>query len=541
MIPTRALILFTIVFAFSLPLAGEAQTRVRRNVEIEWEAVEAASLYEVQVIRKDDEKKKPLRFKVKTPKWSATIKPGLYDMQIRSYDDRGVPGSWSPPSELQVRLPAVIALNPQSNAVVKSKDGKSTEVEFKWEPVPGAAKYVFKAQTADGKWNKETESDTPSATIDVPVGEFVNWEAVAIDEKGDDGDKWDAPQTFELRGPALEKPAIEKPLSSYIKEVKWAPPEFAAKYDLELKFHNPKTKKWESIEKKDDHPEPLLKLDTSRPTGRYRLQVQAKADRREVSKPAQLDFEMQGGFKSSEDVENAIVRQSITKPYDFYAIASYLLTQISYKSKNYDENSGSSFKDAVGGTGRIGLGYQDEHSKWGGFGIVDLSGFVIGGQNFKFASLEGHLTRKLEFGQGGLLLFGTGLFSKELPIVLGSQSENLRGVGKTRGIGPHAGFTYWVPLSARFGIQANARAYYTLMGSASSGGKALPALSMQLGALGSYRLAKAWMGYAGYAYRADEARFESQSGSTTSFASPGDINEVSVQGHYLNMILEFSF
>jgi hypothetical protein len=518
---------------------AEAADRVRRNVLIEWEKIDGASAYEVQVVRKDDSMKKPLRFKTKEPKWSATIKPGLYNMQIRSYDDRGVPGDWSPPSELTVKLPAIIALAPSANEVVNASAEKSDEVRFKWEPVSGAIKYRIHAQSASGAWTADKDVDTNSATLDAPAGEFINWTVVAIDDKDETGDTWEAPQSFELRGPPLAKPDIEKPISTYLKELKWKQPDFASNYSYTLKYLNPQTKKWEQIDTKSGQSENVIKLDTSRPTGRYRLYVQAKAERRKPSPYAQLDFDMRGGYEDEKSVDNAILRESITKPTKFYAIASYLVTKIDYTQKDFDNNASTHFA-AVGGTGRVGLGYQPPDNKWGGFGIIDYSGFVIKGQNFKFASMEAHVTRKLEFGQGGLLLFGTGLYSKELPAVKGTPTDGFEGLGKARTMGPHAGFTYWTPISSRFGLQANARAYYSVMGGGPSGEKIHSSLSYQYGLLGSYRLNKVWMGYIGYAYRIDDAQWASKGG-MTSYTESGQVNQITIQGHYLNLILDFSF
>ncbi len=519
---------------------AENPAKLRRNVEVEWDRIEGAISYEVQVFRKEDQKKKPLRFKMKEPGWSATIKPGTYHMQIRSVDDRGVAGDWSPASEMTVKLPAIIASYPEANSIVTSKEENSQELTFRWEPVPGAVKYKFRARSPSGSWSQEKEISAAAHETSVPVGGFINWEVTAVDDAGDDGDKWDAPLTFELRGPPIKKPVIEKPISKYIKEVKWTAPSFAKNYLYDLQFQNPETRKWEAVEKKTDHVSTSLTLDTSRPSGKYRLQVLAMGDHRPNSPVAKLEFEMMGNFRDPAALENAILRESITKPTNYYVMASYLITQVQYEGRNYDANMKPRF-EALGGTGRVGAGYQDPESKWGGFGILDLSGFTIGGDNFQFASLEAHLTRKLELGQGGLLLFGTGLFSKELPVVLGNQTDGFSGIGKVRSLGPHVGFTYWIPVSSRLGLQANARAYYTLLGSAPNGGALQSALSLQYGALGSYRLNKSWMGYAGYAYRADAALFEANSSDAQSFASPGQINEVNLQGHYLNLVLEFSF
>lgn len=532
-------ILVTVLGLFLSSGPAFAEPKVRRNVEIEFEAIEGATKYEIQVVQKGA-KRKPMRFQLKAPFWTASIKPGLYSMQIRSFDDRGVPGDWSPPTDLQVKLPAIIPITPQTGTIIKSGRADEQNVKFQWEPVPEAAKYEIFVRSNTSDFKKEEVIEGTSLDVALPAGQNYEWNAVAIDSKGEKGEVLEQPFQFEMRGPPLSKPQFEKPRSKYVREISWKAPDFANSYSYELRYYNPAKKAWESVDQKPDLAETEIKMDYSRPSGRYRAVVQAHGPRREPSAPEQMDFYMKGGFRDPASFENAILRDSISRPSNFYAIASYLVTQIDYKGTNFDDTSTPSF-GAFGGTGRIGVGYNNADSNWGGFGIVDLSGFVIEGQNFQFASAEAHATRRLEFGQGGLLLFGSGLFYKQLPIVSGYAGTGFTGVGKVSNIGPHAGFTYWTPLNDRLGLQLNARLYYTLMGSASTGPKALSSMSYQFGVLGSYRLNRYWMGYAGYAYRLDEANYETRPDDPQSFAQPGQTNSVSISGHYLNLILEFSF
>ncbi|MGE4132630.1 MAG: hypothetical protein AB7F86_13385 [Bdellovibrionales bacterium] len=510
--------------------------RVRQNVELELEEVPGASLYEIQVHRKG-QKDKPMRFKVENPKWAATIKPGTYSLQIRSYDDRGAPGDWSAPMDIQVLLPAIIVKSPEDKRKIESPDAKEQKVKLEWEPIPGARAYKLTMQNADG-YKLEKEVDEPHWEGEVPVGQNYQWNVAALDRTGELGKTSDAPYQFSIEGPALAEPEIRKPISELVAEVDVQPPDHAKTLDYELARLDAKKKKWILVERKAINADEKIKMDVARPSGKYRLTVEAQGPLRKPSKKSRLVFNMKGGFREPAAFENAVLRDALTKPSRFYAIASYLITQMNYQGANYDSDSGSLPRfEALGGTGRIGAGYQEPYSNWGGFGIVDYSGFVIGGQNFKFASIEAHLTRKLELGQGGLLQFGTGLFSKELPIVLGSQSDGFSSVGKVRGTGPHAGFTYWMPLSGRIGLQANARMYYTLFGKSDTGANAGTAISYQYGLLGTYRLSRRWMGYAGYAYRLDEAQYASDDAGY----NPGGFNTISIEGHYLNLMLEFSF
>lgn len=515
------------------------QQRVRRNVEIEFEAIEGASQYEIQVRRKDQAGKKPLHFRTRVPKWSASIKPGLYIMQIRSFDDRGAPGSWSPPTDLQVRLPAVIPIAPEDAQTLKSQVPDRDEVKLKWEAIPDAEKYKVTIKSKNSDFKVETTTTAPEWTGPLPVAEDFEWNAVGIDRAGENGEVSEKPYGFELKGPPIPKPRLDRPRGKYVREITWRAPANAGDYDVELQRLNRKTKTWEPVSKQEHVTDNSFPIDFRQPSGRYKISVRAQSPRREGSTAAEMDFSMKGGFTDQASFDRAILRDSITRNTNFYAIASYLITDINYKSANYDNNTSATFS-ALGGTGRLGLGYQAPDSDWGGFGIADLSGFVIKGQNFKFASLEGHLTRRLEFGQSGLLLFGTGLFFKEIPIVLGTGMGDYTGTGKVSEIGPHAGIVYWMPVSDHYGIQLNARLYYGLAGNSSTGGKTQGSLSYQIGALGSYRISADWMGYAGYAYRLDQANFTTSPGAQ-SYATSGQINTVSVTGHYLNLILEYGF
>lgn len=519
---------------------SHAEPRVRRNVEVEFESVDNATLYEVKVTRKAESSDKAQFFKMKEPKWTATINPGLYLMQVRSYDDRGAPGDWSPPTEIEVKLPAIIVDSPGAGTRVNASGNDSQEVEFIWEAVPRADHYTLTARTRSGEWNKILDVTEPRAKVDVPVGQEILWNVVAIDNKGVVGESSEAPYQFELHGPALAKPSIERPLSKYIRELRWRAPDHSSRFSYDLQVLNRKTRKWEAVESKTEISEPRLEWDISRPSGRYRLAVQAHGDRRKDSPKVRLDFEAFGGFRDPAALDRAILRDSLEKPTHFYVIASYLITQVKYAGANYDDNSVGAF-NALGGTGRVGLGYQRPLSAWGGFGIADLSGFVIKGQTFQFASVEGHVTRRLEFGQSGVVMAAAGLYAKELPVLSGSAVFGYNSTGKVKNIGPHGGFTYWYPWTDRLGIQANARIYYSIAGNAPSGGKTGAEMSYQYGLMGSYRLGRNWLGYAGYAFRRDKTSYATNAGSRDSFAIPGQVNSILIEGHYLNLILEYSF
>jgi hypothetical protein len=533
--------LFSLYGILAIALGAEpglAEPRVRRNVEVEFETIEGASLYEIQIKRKDDRNGKWQQYKSNTPQWSANVKPGMYLMRTRAYDDRGAPGDWSQPADLKVRLPAIIVNSPGPGEVLKSADPAHADVKLSWEEIPGATGYRLTLKTSDGQVLVEQNVKEAEWNGRIPAGHQISWNAVAIDNNGEDGEVSSEPYQFQLIGPALDKVKIEKPYSRFVQVVTWSKSEYAGRYSYTLSRYNPTSKTWDQVEKIENLKDTKAVLDIKQPTGRYRLAVTALGAYREDSPTAQIEYFAEGGFKNQEEFDKATLRDGITKPTKYYFIASYLFTQINYAGRHYESNSTPTFK-ATGGTGRVGVGYQPPRRNWGGFAIADYSGFVIQGTNYRFASAELHVTRKMEFGQGALVQFGTGLFSKELPIVTGTPVEGWQGLGKVRSNGPHIGFTYWQPVKSRFGLQLNGRVYYGLIGK--GGGQDIePALSYQYGLLGSYRLDKNTTGYAGYAYRKDEAKFGATS-SPDNFALPGATNSVSIDGHYINLILEFSF
>jgi hypothetical protein len=525
--------------ATSWPRLAEAANELKRQVNLEWEEIEDATLYEIQVTRilKDGQRKKPLYFKLKKARWAATVNPGRYEMRIRSYDQRGVPGEWADPMEFWVKIAAPETIAPLKESKIKTEGDEKADVEFRWNPVEGASSYELTLESLDGKIKESKTLEGTSLHLDLPVAASYNWKVTAVmpeGEKGEDGES----ALFSLLGRPLETPQIEKPLSRFVREMKWERPDHVESFSYVL-YRKSDDGRWRPVEKKQGLTDASAPFDLARPSGEYRLRVRAEAPGRENSAFAQLDFEVHGDLHDPGAVDKAILKDSLEKPTRYYAIASYFITQIKYSSRVYETAQKAQF-DAVGGTGRLGLGYQSM-KRWGAFGIVDMGGFNIGNKNFTFASAELHGTWKLNWSSSNQVLFGAGLYYKELPQVQGNASSGFEGVGVAKSQGPHAGLRIWIPLTQKLGLQMNGRLYYSLTGATSSGQGVQSALSYQLGALGSLRLSPELMGYAGYAYRLDQAHYNADTSDPYSAAQSGDVNSIEIQGHYLNLMLEYSF
>jgi hypothetical protein len=516
-------------------VAFAEEAKYRRKVDLEFEEIPDATRYEIKVIRikEGGTPGKPMFFKTTKPVWQAEIAPGRYMLQLRSYDDREVPGDWSEAFEYWVKIPAPAPLAPIAGADVTTKEDEEAAVELKWEPIKGVEKYRVEVMSDDQITRKEAFSDRNYVKVILPVAKSYRWRVFSRLKEDVDGEEPQGFADFALVGGPLKSPEVEEPITKVVQEIKWAPVKFAIKYSYTL-FRYGEDKKWSPVGQPKEVSDPKAPFDLSQPSGTYRISVHAKGDKRQNSKAAREEFDVMGGLRTPAAVEAAVLKESLVKPTNYYFIASYMITQVNYAAKNYEQNpqSRSSF-DAISGTGRLGLGYQNQRKPWGAFTIIDLGGINIDNQNFTFASAEAHGTWKLNWSGRGQVLVGSGLYYKELPILKGSKESGFEGVGKVSNIGPHAGFQYWLPFSQKFGMQFNARAYYSFMGSADGGTGVNPALSYQYGLLGSYRLKSQMMGYAGYAYRLDHSDYKS--------TAAGKISEIEVQGHYLNLILEYSF
>lgn len=525
------------------PSHGRAENIVRREINLEWESLSDASAYEIKVTRilDDKNKKEPFFIKLSNSKWRAKIAPGLYEMQLRSFDQRGVPGEWSPPSEFWVKVPSPNLVSPKPRSVLKSDHLHEQSVTLKWEPVQGAAKYRIHIKALKGSFSKEIETDQSQQEITLPVTQTYQWKVTSIMPEGVDGDPPKRSHVFRLLGARLEAPLVKAPLTSVVEQLSWKKPEKTEYFKYQL-FHQGANEKWQLIEESKTHREPKIDFDLSRPSGTYRITVKAYAKGHPPSPVASHDFNVTGNLGSASAIEVAKLTESINRSTQYYAIASYFFTQMNYTSENNESNTEPTL-DVIGGTGRVGIGYDAKSKPWGGFAIIDLSGFNIASQNFTFASGELHVNRHIYFDRKTRSHIGMGLYYKELPGLAGNLNEGFTGVGKVRAVGPHLGFKYWRPINYKFGIQFNARMYYALYGSGTNGQDIEPSPSMQVGLLGSYRLSSSMIGHAGYAYRMDQAYYKATpfDGSNSSLASDGDINSIKIQGHYLNLVLEVSF
>ncbi|WII71197.1 fibronectin type III domain-containing protein [Bdellovibrio sp. 22V] len=531
---------FILLFTFWAATAWAAP--YRRLVNFEWEAIEGAKSYEIelqQVKQSEKDEAKTFTFKVKEAAWNGRLTPGKYMMKLRSRDYRGVPGDWSPPSEFNVGLETAVLKFPASRSRIATKENDKVKMDFQWAPVGGADEYQFVLTSEDGKTQiTETLKET-KLSLEVPVAMNYTWKVSSSNKEGIVSDATSVGQ-FSVLGKALENPKIEKPESEFVREIRWTRPDNVTKYDVYVLRFDEASKKWEKYKVIQDTQEETLPFDETWPGGRYQVAVRAKSEMRPSSPLAKQSFKVRHGDRSPAAEYTALVRKSIDRVTGWYAVASYLITEMQFRGSNPEKNSAVAYS-ALGGTGRVGLGWFSPYTPWGFLGIVDMSGFTFNGKTQTFASAEANAVYRKTMGDRGELRFQIGPYYKELPETVGDPFSGSSQDLKITSAGPHFGAEYWFSLTPKLGIQVNAHMYMSLMKISTPNGEPLtPSLSTQYGFLGSYRFTPTFTGLVGYARREDKMSYKAVP-AADNFAVEGDVNESTIVGNYLNIFAEWAF
>lgn len=522
------------IFLFSavMTLGFSSQAdEYRRVINVEWEPVEAAKTYDLELTPVPAiEGQEPIQAKTAEAAWVGKLTPGTYQMRIRARDRRGAPGAWSPAEEFKVGLDTPQLTSPKPKALISSAED-TANVEFVWKPVGGAKDYLLEIVSED-TGTKVTQVVTENKfTATLPAAKKYSWKVLARSEvvQSDAASLDD----FTIMGQKIETPEIETPESQFVRQLKWKFPTHADRFDYLVTRQNPKTKKWEPVERMKDVQVTEIPFRETWPGGTYRFVVRAKGQLRANSNPGEIKFTVFTGDRSPAAQETFTLRQAIDRTTGYFGIASYLITSMQYSGNNKDLGTASVRFDSMGGTGRVGLGYLDQVSPWGFLGIVDVSGFFVDQKNYNFATAEVNALYRKNSGERGESRHQIGVSYKELPELVGNGFGEFVETTKISYIGPHYGYEYWYALTEKLGLQFNFHTYLSLYKvSTRNGGAIQPTPSFQTGLLGSYRLTQKMTGLAGYAYRNDSARYKA--------SSEGQTNSVEIQGHYVNFFLEWA-
>lgn len=515
-----------------------------KELAVEWEPVEGSFGYEIDVYGLGENGFVHLGlYKVKTTQWNSNLKPGKYQFRIRGLDSRGVPGLWGDMIPFVVSVPPPALLNPVSGETIKTEKNDVHSVDFSWKSVSGATAYVLEVFPFDASSAPiiRLEVVEPKISANLPVGRKYRWQVYSIDIQKNAGDPVKVQFDFTLVGKKIEPPQIEKPESEFINKITWSKPQGAEKFSYIL-MRQDEQKGWVALEKNPNFDKTSLGINSKYKGGLYRFKIMASGTLRPSSDAAVLDFPVFDGQRTVKGMETAKLRRAMERDNDHYLIASYLFSSLSYAGDN-KETGNRVVYTVLGGTGRLGYGYMPK-SRWGFVSILDMGGVNLKNKNFTFASAEFQAVWRRYLGVSSQIRIFGGIFIRETPEARAFSEDDI-GVKNIQQMGPLIGAQFWMSFNYKYGMQINAQANLAALKLVTPNGRnVLPSTSYQLGVLGSYKLRENLTGFAGVAYKVDNAVYEAkpyEGGSELNFASAGDQNSVTMVGTYLNLYAEWGF
>ena len=529
-----ALCLLLIAHPLSSARADEVATT--RSVTLDWDVIEDASSYQIEISLQTGAIAGV--FKLKEAVWTGPLAPGEYRLRLRSYDARGVPGPWSKPQNFSVRSLPPVLVAPADGLQIESGSAEDHKVAFEFKAAVGAVKY--KVEVFDGEKQLKSEmTEQTKIELQLPVAKSYQWYVTSIMNDGKPGVAPKDKRKFAVIGKQLAPAKPNQPEHKYVSELSWERSEHAEGYEIQLQ--RVENKKWKTVDKRALNGTSMpFPLDYA--GGRYRLNVRAVANLRKPSAVSKVEFDVFQGDRNPASVDKFLLRDSIEQVKNWQFMASYLVTMMGYKGTSPEANSSAQY-NALGGTGRLGVAYIPPGSQFGGQLVADMSGFIIGGQNFRYVSAEASGLYRKYIGSTQLRFSGGG-FMREMPETVGITADSYR-MEKIVSAGPRIGMDVWQPINYRLGVQVNASGYMNAMAISTPNGRGLdPSLSYQFGVMGSLRLRPTWIGFAGYAYRIDRGGYEAAPKDTdhpNSVATGSQKNTVEISGHYLNLLLEIGF
>ncbi|MES3038949.1 MAG: hypothetical protein V4736_13665 [Bdellovibrionota bacterium] len=528
---------FFLFFMFFNIQVGFAQ-EFRRQVNLEWETIEGATSYDLEVIPAK-KKSKVFNFTTKSTTWQGQLNPGQYSMRLRAKDYRSVPGDWSPDIPFTVGLDPVKLEVPTADFSIPSQQEENDQVKFQWAPTRGAKVYLFEIHGLGFEFNKKEEVKDTHIVMDLPVAHKYTWSVTAMfndDIKSEKNEE----RIVSVVGKKLVPPKIEKPENDFVRKITWSKPDNVEEFEAVLYQFDEKEKKWIKFQTYEHLTTNELPFDETWAGGKYQLQVKSINPLRQASNTTTLRFPVRRGSRDPAAEHVATVRRSIDRVNGYYGIASYMITQVDYKSAG---GVGINFA-TLAGTGRVGMGYLTERSPWGFLGIIDYSGITFDKGIQNYSSMEANAVYQKSLSDTSEMRYMAGLFNRELPILLPNEStitstsqDYVPSKGGT--LGPHGGLEYWYSMTPKLGFQLNGHVYLNMVGQSMPANTDFkPSMSYQVGALGSYRVNNRFTGLMGVAHRTDTYNFIYHG--TQNIIGDYDTS-VNMTGTYFNLFAEYDF
>lgn len=293
------------LFLFLLLFAIAARADEPVPVELDWEEVSGAKIYELEFQTTDG--KVLTSFESKSPVFKFKMRVGHYRVRSRVADARKVYGDWSGLNEIVIQPKPVTmdAKSVTSKGIIDPKT-RTAAVNFQWPASAGADKYRIRIFDAKGKKIAEKILSSPQSQFDLPAGDYTATVS-SIGAHDIESDPVTLPEKIHIQTAHLEKPQIlleqvaadpahpevkegHLPLDHGVPVLRWQPLAMSQlKGVLEYRyFFGDEWIPVESVTKENTH-EWRLEKATLKP-GRYRVTAWSEAAGLEKSESVSYEF-----------------------------------------------------------------------------------------------------------------------------------------------------------------------------------------------------------------------------------------------------------
>lgn len=486
---------FLITLMISHALSAEAN-KIKRSVRIEWQKIEQAQNYEVEIT--DALEKKMTQKIVQENQLQFELSPGEYKFRLRGIDRRGVLGPWSPFEPLSVRVGAVKLLQPPNNWEHVNDNDYSMKINFKWSAASGADKYFFQLRTLNNNLVIEQQLKETEFSFDLPVGESYLWSVASLSgtQKSEKNER-----SFTILAKNYAKPKIFQPKNKFVRQLEWQLDPSADSVDFVILYLEPDKQIWITRHQEFDFSAKTFLFPLSWQGGNYRIELLAKKNQKPISEKSILEFDVLKGDRSIAAENKAIVAELFQRQKVRGYFVNYILSDISYQSKSPSLNSINSFNAL---TGTLSAGAEALfNQKYGARALLSLGGMLINNENFVLKKGElSALYRKQATDISDIRLF-SGLFYNEFPEVHISLSSITNQIQISSVYGINIGFEYWRSLFGYYGIKLMSHYNLGIAGKSNLDGQFKSSDEFTMCVSGSYRLSSSDIYSIGYKYKAE--------------------------------------
>lgn len=452
--PIRCLLKFVFIFWVCISQAwGED---FRRDLLLEFEPVDGASAYEIEVVRDGKKTSKPQVLRFATATWKGKLRPGLYRVRLRSLDERGVAGDWSEAMELKVAHPPMPPITPSAREELRSEASEiDVEVRFEERSVDGFEAKIFKGDT----FLRSELRDEGASRLRLQAGEEYRLELTPY--RSDGGPVEPTSHQILVLGPKLEPPEFLLPADENIeeRELVWKKATLADQTRLDLTSRETKRTMTTTIA---GHRLSVAKL----ADGVYSLKGTSIGTKRIASASATWFMQIREGriFAQGESLED--LNRAKVKPR-WSAGAHIGLLSERFDGSNAELGTRTRFGDSEGPTVQA---EAETPSLWKNISVWGRSRFsnvtYAGGQGPDFdvqlisAAVDGRFRWKQSFVGEGSYFASVGTGYEEVPEFVTARERPIFG----------AQFVQQIPVRFGFGIETrwrnkvSARAALTLVG-----------------------------------------------------------------------------